>query len=101
MTARTFLPLYALLLLLAGCATRMSEPLNMGQGVYMLRGSNLGFLTSTSDVVSDIQSHASGFCASSGGRALQVVSVDTTAPADMSFPEGRLQFRCVERPPLV
>jgi hypothetical protein len=35
------------------------------------------------------------FCASSGGKALEVVRVDTTAPELWRFPEGRLQFRCV------
>lgn len=95
MTAPAFLPLSALLLLLAGCATRVSEPMNMGHGVYMMHGSTSSVLTSTSDVVIDVERRASSFCASSGGKALEVVKVDTTPPADMSFPEGRLQFRCV------
>jgi hypothetical protein len=95
MNARTFLSLYALLLLLAGCATRISEPVNMGQGVYMMLGSTLGFMTSTDEVVTDVERHASSFCASSGGKALQVVKVDTISPALVRFPEGRLQFRCV------
>jgi hypothetical protein len=96
-TAPAFLPLYALLLLLAGCATRISEPVSMGQGVYMMVGSTLGLMTSTSDVMSDVERRASGFCASSSGRALEVVRVDTTAPELVRFPEGRLQFRCVKQ----
>ena len=96
MTAPELLPLYALLLLLAGCATRVSEPANMGQGDYMMRGSTLGLLTSTNEVVSDVERRASSFCASSGGKALQVVRVDTVAPEVMRFPEGRLHFRCVK-----
>jgi hypothetical protein len=97
MPARAFLPRYALLLLLAGCATRVSEPVNMGQGVYMMLGSTLGLMTSTSEVVREVERRASGFCESHGGRALKVVSVDATAPEVVSFPEGRLQFRCVEQ----
>jgi hypothetical protein len=85
----------ASLLLLAGCATRISEPVSMGEGVYVMSGSAFGLMTSTMEVVSDVQRHASSFCASSGGKALQVVKVDTTAPEAVSFPEGRLQFRCV------
>ena len=95
MTAPAFLSRYALLLLLAGCATRVSEPVNMGQGVYMMLGSTLGFMTSTNEVVSEVERRASSFCASSGGKTLEVVSVDTIAPEEMRFPEGRLQFRCV------
>jgi hypothetical protein len=91
------LPLYALLLLLAGCATRISEPMNIGQGVYMMHGSTLGLMTSTHDVVTDVERGASSFCASNGGRALEVVRVDTTAPALFHFPEGRLEFRCVKQ----
>ena len=98
MTARAFLPLYALLLLLAGCATRITEPVSMGQGVYTMHGSTVGLLTSTSDVMSDVERRASGFCASSGDRALEVVKVDTTAPEAVRFPEGRLHFRCVTQP---
>jgi hypothetical protein len=94
-TPPAFLPLYALLLLLAGCATRISDPVSMGQGVYMMAGSAFGLTTTSSDVVSDVERRASGFCASSGGRALQVVRVDTTAHELVRFPEGRLQFRCV------
>src|ERR1043165_6732000 len=97
MTARTFLPLYALLLLLAGCATRISEPVNMGQGVYMMHGSTSGWMTSTSDVMTDVERRASSFCANSDGKALQVVRVDTPAPELVRFPEGRLQFRCVKK----
>ena len=96
MTAPTLRPLYALLLLLAGCTTRISEPANTGQGVYTMLGSTWSLLTSTSDVMGDVERRASSFCASSGGKALQVVRVDTTAPEDVSFPEGRLQFRCVK-----
>ena len=92
---RALLPLYALLLLLAGCSTRIGEPVSIGQGVYTMHGSTLGLLTSTSDVMSDVERRASGFCASSGDRALEVVKVDTTAPEAVRFPEGRLQFRCV------
>ena len=66
MTTRAFLPLYALLLLLAGCATRISEPVSLGQGVYMMLGSAFGLTTTSSDVVSDVERRASGFCASSG-----------------------------------
>ena len=98
MTAPTFLPLCTLLLLLAGCATRISEPTSMGQGVYMMLGSTTSFMTSTSDILSDVERQASSFCASSGGRALDVVRVDTIAPALVRFPEGRLQFRCVKQP---
>ena len=97
MTAPAFLPMYALLLLLAGCATRISEPMNIGQGVYMMLGSTLGLTTTTHDVVTDVERGASSFCASNGGRALEVVRVDTTAPALWHFPEGRLQFRCVKQ----
>ncbi|OAI51430.1 hypothetical protein AYO46_08035 [Betaproteobacteria bacterium SCGC AG-212-J23] len=97
MSAPGLLPLYALLLLLAGCATRISEPMNMGQGVYVMLGSTLGVMTSTHQVVSDVERRASGFCASSGGKALEVVRVDTTAPELWRFPEGRLQFRCVKQ----
>ena len=68
----------------------------MGQGVYMMLGSTLGFMTSTNEVVSEVERRASSFCASSGGKTLQVVSVDTLAPELVSFPEGRLQFRCVK-----
>jgi hypothetical protein len=84
-----------LLLLLAGCVTRISEPTDMGQGVYMMLGSTLGPMTSTSEVVLDVQRRASSFCANSGGKALEVVRVDTIAPALVRFPEGRVQFRCV------
>lgn len=92
---RKLLPLYALWLLLAGCATRISEPVNIGQGVYMMAGSTSSFVTSTSDVVSDLESRASTFCASSGGKALAVVRFDTTAPELVRFPEGKMQFRCL------
>ena len=97
LTAPAFLPLYALLLLLAGCATRIGEPMNIGQGVYMMLGTTLSFTTSTSEVVSDVERRASSFCANGGGRALEVVRVDTTAPELVRFPEGRLQFRCVKQ----
>jgi len=96
-TAPGFLPLYALLLLLAGCATRIGEPMNLGQGVYMVSGSTLSVMASTHDVVADIQRHASSFCASSGGKALEVVTVDTPSADLVRFPEGRLQFRCVKQ----
>jgi hypothetical protein len=86
-----------LLLLLAGCATRISEPVSMGQGVYMMVGSTWGITTTRSEVVSDVERRASDFCASSGGRALEVVRVDTIADELVRFPEGRLQFRCVTR----
>ena len=99
MTARAILPLYALLLLLAGCATRISEPVSMGQGVYMMHGTTLGLTTSTSDVVGDVERRASDFCAGSGDRALEVVRVDTIAPELVRFPEGKLQFRCVTQAP--
>jgi hypothetical protein len=94
-TSPAFLPPYALLLLLAGCATRISEPVSVGQGVYMMVGSAFGITTTRSDVVSDVERRASGFCASSGGRALEVVTVDNIAPEGVRFPEGRVQFRCV------
>jgi len=94
-TARALLPLYALLLLLAGCATRISEPVSMGQGVYMMVGSTFGLTTSSGEIMDDVERRASGFCASSGDRALQVVRFDTIAPELVRFPEGRLQFRCV------
>src|SRR6185436_2016724 len=94
-TVRTFLLGYALPLLMAGCATRISEPTNMGQGVYVMLGSTLGVITSTQQVVSDVERRASDFCASSGGKALEVVKVDITAPELWRFPEGRLRFRCV------
>ena len=97
MTAPGFLPLYALLLLLAGCATRISEPMNIGQGVYMVSGSTLSVTASTHDVVTDIQRHASSFCASSGGKALEVVRVDTPSGDLVRFPSGKLQFRCVRQ----
>lgn len=96
-TAPAFLPLCALLLLLAGCATRISEPVNMGKGVYMMHGSTSGLMTSTDEVVSEVSRRASSFCASSGGKELEVVSVDTIAPELVRFPEGRLQFRCVQQ----
>lgn len=96
-TARAFLPLYALLLLLAGCATRISDPVAMGQGVYMMLGSRLGLLTSTREVVADVEREASSFCASSGGGALQVLRVEATGPDVVEFPEGKLQFRCVKQ----
>lgn len=96
MTARAFLPLYALLLLLAGCATRVGEPMNMGQGVYVMSGSTLSVTASTHRVVTDIESHASSFCAS-GGKALEVVRVDTPPADGVRFPEGKLQFRCVKQ----
>ena len=95
-TPRAFLALSALLLL-AGCATRISEPMNMGQGVYMMAGSAFGFMTSTNEVVTDVQRSASSFCASSGGKALEVVRLDTTPPELVRFPEGRLEFRCVKQ----
>ena len=95
MTAPGFLPLYALLLLLAGCATRISEPVSMGQGVYMMVGSAFHLTTNSGEIMGDVERRASGFCASSGDRALKVVRVDTTAPELVRFPEGRLQFRCV------
>jgi hypothetical protein len=97
MTAPGFLPLYALLLLLAGCATRIGEPMNVGQGVYTVSGSTLSVTASTHDVVTEIQRHASSFCASSGGKALEVVRVDTPTEKLVRFPEGRLQFRCVKQ----
>ena len=96
MTTPALLTRYALLLLLAGCATRVSEPVNLGQGVYMMHGSTSGFMTSTNEVVSEVERRASSFCASSDGKALQVVRVDTLTPEAVSFPEGRLQFRCVK-----
>ena len=96
MTTRAFLLLYAVLFLLAGCATRISEPTHLGQGVYTMLGSTLSILTSTSDVVTDVERRASSFCASSGGKTLEVVRVDTIEPEVVSFPEGRLQFRCVK-----
>jgi hypothetical protein len=99
MTAPASLPLYALLLLLAGCATRISEPVSAGQGVYTMVGSTWGLTTTTHDVVSDVERRASDFCAGSGDRALEVVRVDTTAPELVRFPEGRLQFRCVTQAP--
>ena len=71
----------------------------MGQGVYMMLGSTLGFMTSTYEVVSEVERRAASFCASSGGKTLEVVSVDTIAPEEMRFPEGRLQFRCVKQAP--
>jgi len=92
-TVRAFLLGYALLLM-AGCATRVSEPMSMGQGVYMMLGSTSGLMTSTHDVVSDVERRASSFCASSDGKALQVLKVDTAAPELWRFPEGRIQFRC-------
>ena len=95
-TTRALLPLYPLLFLLAGCVTRISEPAPVGQGVYMMLGSTWSLLASTFDVVTEAERRASSFCASSGGKALQVVRVDTAEPDAMSFPEGRLQFRCVE-----
>lgn len=97
MAAPELLPLYALLLLLAGCATRVSEPMNIGQGDYIVFGSTLGFMTSTNEVVSDVERRASSFCASSGGKALEVVRVDTIAPTEVRFLWGRLQFRCVKQ----
>src|ERR1044071_5903076 len=75
--------------------TRISEPMNMGQGVYVMLGSTLGIITSRHQVVSDVERRASDFCASSGGKALEVVRVDTSAPELWRFPEGRLRFRCV------
>jgi hypothetical protein len=83
-----------LLLLMAGCATRISEPMHMGQGVYMMLGSTSGLMTSSDEVVTDVERRASIFCASSGGKALEVLKVDTPAPELWRFPEGRLQFRC-------
>jgi hypothetical protein len=94
-TTPAFVPLYALLLLLAGCATRISEPVSMGRGVYTMAGAAFGLTTTSSDVVSDVERRASGFCASSGGSAMEVVKVDITAHELVRFPEGRLQFRCV------
>ena len=94
MTAPGFLPLYALLLLLAGCATRIGEPIKMGQDGYVVSGSAGSITATTHDVLTDIQRHASDFCASSGGKAMEVVRVDTAAPEVWRFPEGRLQFRC-------
>jgi nitrous oxide reductase accessory protein NosL len=70
--------------------------MDMGQGVYMMVGSTLGFMTSTNEVVGEVERRASSFCASSGGKTLEVVSLDTIAPELVSFPEGRLQFRCVK-----
>ena len=96
-TAPAFLPWYALLLLVAGCATRVGEPMNIGQGVYMVSGSTLSVTASTHDVVTDIERHASSFCASSGGKVLEVVRVDTPSADLVRFPEGRLQFRCVKQ----
>ena len=95
MTAPRFLPFYVLLLL-AGCATRISEPTHLGQGVYMMLGSTFGPLTSTYDVVTDVERRASSFCKSDGGKALEVVRIDTPELEVGSFPEGRLQFRCVK-----
>lgn len=94
MTTRALLPLYALLLVLAGCATRISAPMNIGEGVYMVSGS-AGIAANTHDVLTDIQRQASDFCASNGSKALEVVKVDTGSPEVLRFPEGRLQFRCV------
>ena len=99
MTAHAFLPLYALLLLLAGCATRISEPVSVGRGVYTMAGAAFGLTTTSSDVVSDVERRASGFCASSGGSTLEVVKVDITPAERVRFPEGRLQFRCVTQAP--
>ena len=97
MTAPGFLPLYALLLLLAGCATRISEPMNMGQGVYMVSGSTLSVTANTHDVVTEIERHASSFCAGSDGKVLEVVRVDTPTEKLVRFPEGKLEFRCVKQ----
>ena|SRR5690348_14536427 len=97
MTAPAFLPLCALLLLLTGCVTRISEPMNMGQGLYVMLGSTSSFMTSTREVVTDVERRASDFCANSGGKALEVVRVETTSPALVRFPEGKLQFRCVNQ----
>lgn len=95
--ARAFLPLCTSLLLLAGCATRVNGPQDVSPGIYMMSGTSLSLMASTNDVVTDIQRHASSFCASSGDRAVEVVRVDTVAPELVRFPEGRLQFRCVVR----
>lgn len=95
MTKRALFLLYASLLL-AGCATRISEPTSIGQGAYVMLGSAFGLMTSTNEVVTDVRRRATDFCASSGGRALEVVRVDTTAPEVVRFPEGRLEFRCVK-----
>lgn len=97
MTARALLPLYVLLLLLAGCATRIGGPTSMGQGVYMVSGAAGSITATTHDVVTDIERQASSFCESSGSKALEVVRVDTAAPEAWRFPEGKLQFRCVSR----
>lgn len=96
MNAPTLLSLSASLLMLAGCATRISEPVSLGQGVYTMLGSTLGFMTSTSDVMDDVERHASAFCTSSGGKELRILKVvDTIPPELVRFPEGRLHFRCV------
>jgi hypothetical protein len=68
----------------------------VGQGVYMMLGSTLSFLASSFDVLTDVERRASSFCASSGGKAEVVRADTTTEPEALSFPEGRLQFRCVE-----
>lgn len=69
----------------------------MGQGVYLMHGSTWGLMTSTNEVVTDVQRRASSFCASSGDKELEVVRLDTAAPELVQFPEGRLQFRCVRQ----
>ena len=69
----------------------------MGEGVYMMLGSTSSFMTSTREVVADVEHRASSFCADSGGKGLEIVRVDTTSPAIVRFPEGRLQFRCVKQ----
>jgi len=68
-----------------------------GPEAYTVSGSAGSITATMHDVVTDIQRHASGFCASSGGKAMEVVAVDTAAPEAWRFPEGRLQFRCVRQ----
>jgi len=66
-----------------------------GPEAYTVSGSAGSITATMHDVVTDIQRHASGFCASSGSKALEVVRVDTASPEGVHFPEGRLEFRCV------
>lgn len=88
---------YMFVLLVAGCATQSSGVARWStDGVMSISGKNMGIGATASDVMADLHKRATAHCARAR-REVEVLRAESHGPGLARFPEGRLEFRCVER----
>lgn len=88
---------YLIVLLLASCANVAVGPvISNGPDTFVVHGKDVGVGVGAEKVVSNLYRQASDYCQRKK-LAMQETKMEWTAGGLASFPQARLEFRCVAR----